>query len=143
MTVLVPLQTEQDIIPHVEEGKEYVVLRDVAHVPFFRGQARDIGTIEPDLALLQPVNPGQALYEHGLAGAGRSQDDEILVVPDGQVHVLKPEIADVYAQVFYLYHKIYLRPVTVRIISRAAREITTSIRTRAIACPVLAEARFR
>jgi len=37
----------------------------------------------------------------------------------------------------------YLRPVIARIRSKAAREITTSIKTRATACPTLAEARLR
>ena len=85
----------------------------------------------------------QAFHENGFARSRRTQDDKIFFVLNGKIQVLEGKFSDLDGKIFDFNHMPYLLPVIMRINSKAASEITTSINIKATACPILAEDKLR
>jgi hypothetical protein len=66
-------EPEGDILRDVEMRPERVALKHHARAAFVRGQAGHVLVIEPDLASIRRVKPGDVAQQRGFAAAARSE----------------------------------------------------------------------
>ena len=95
--------------------KQHLVLVDNSNAPPFRFLAGDVFAIDRDAAFHYWIKARQGFEQHRLAGAGGTQDYEVLPILYLQVYVLQHEGTEIDLQSPYLDHA--FRPLKASILS--------------------------
>ena len=77
-------QTESDIVEHREMGKEREILKDEADAPEIGRTGGDVLALQENASALQRLETGDRAQEHGLAGAARAEQRNILAGVHGE-----------------------------------------------------------
>src|SRR6266849_6648541 len=84
-----------DIVAHAQMGEQEAILVKEPDTPRFRRGGCDVAPVHTDAPGAWPTESCDGLQGHGLAGAGRTEHDEVLAARHRQGKRDKPSIATV------------------------------------------------